>query len=230
MRRFWSPAARTTRCPAPRQLPSATLGVPFEATFTITWRPTRRSRPNIEEWVRERTVTDAANVLARLPATDVQTAQDTVNAVLGEPHRFRTAHYRLVRVHADLRLTAASHRILAQRQEDEERVRRLRFLRAELYEHPSLLLLDRIERSTDPLDPGQVADWQRVARSVAASEEWWRPLLEQWEQVGRGFTDAEMQNRVLHVLHDALAALTQEEANPAEAAQQTGKNHLRSAG
>ncbi|WP_158718954.1 hypothetical protein [Streptomyces globisporus] len=214
----------------PRQLPSATDGVPFEATFTLTWRPTRRGRPNLEDFVRERTVTDAAHVLLRLPATDVQTAQDTVNALLGEPQRFRTAHYRLMRVHVALRLTAASHQILAQRREDQERVRRLRFLRDELYEHPSLLLLDRIERSTDPLDPQQVADWQRVARSVAASEKWWHPLLEQWELVGRGFTSAEMQNRALLVLHDALAALVQEETEPAEAVQRTGQTHLRSTG
>ncbi|MGW0547727.1 hypothetical protein [Streptomyces altiplanensis] len=204
--------------------------MPFEATFTIIWRPTWRTRPNLEELVRERTVTDAANALVRLPATDVQTAQDTVNAMLGEPHRFRTVHYRLADVRADLRLTAASHQILVQRREDEERVRRLRFLREELYEHPSLLLLDRIERSTDPLDPQQVADWQRVARSVAASEKWWCPLLEQWEHVGRGFTDAEMRNRALLVLHDALAALTQEETESAEANPSAGQTHLRSAG
>ncbi|MEU2135043.1 hypothetical protein [Streptomyces sp. NPDC018352] len=203
--------------------------MPFEATFTIAWRPTWRTRPNLEELVRERTIADAANVLVRQPATDVQTAQDTVNAMLGEPHRFHTAHYRLMRVRADVRLTAASHQILTQRREDEERVRRLRFLRDELYEHPSLLLLDRIERSTVPLEPRQVADWQRVARSVAASEEWWRPLLEQWELVGRGFTGAEMQNRALLVLHNALSALTQE-AEPAEGTSLVGQPHLRSTG
>ncbi|MFF1910999.1 hypothetical protein ACFVYE_04975 [Streptomyces sp. NPDC058239] len=180
--------------------------------------------------MRERTVTDAANVLLRMPATDLQTAQDTVNAMLGEPKRCRTTHYRLLYVHTDLRLAAAFREILAQRREDEERVRRLRFLKDNLYEHPSLLLLDRIERHPGSLDPRQVADWQRVARSVAASEEWWRPLLEQWELVGRGFTDTEMQNRAILVLHDALAALTRGDTEREETAHPSGRAHLRSTG
>ncbi|MFD6875348.1 MULTISPECIES: hypothetical protein [unclassified Streptomyces] len=180
--------------------------------------------------MRERTVTDASNVLLRMPATDLQTAQDTVNATLGEPNRYRTTHYRLLYAHADLRLPAGSHEILRQRWEDEERVRRLRFLKDNLYEHPALLLLDRIERHPGSLDPRQVADWQRVARSVAASDEWWRPLLEQWELVGRGFTDPEMQNRAILVLHDALAALTHGNTELGEAAPPPGHARLRSTG
>lgn len=230
MRHFWRRGTRTTQCPEPRQLPSATEGVPFEATFFISWRPTWRGRPNLEELVRERTVTDAADILLRLPATDLQTAQDTVNSRLGEPKRCRTTHYRLMHVHAALRLGATSGEILAQRREDEERVRRLRFLKENLYEHPSLLLLDRIERHPVELDPRQIAEWQRVARSVAASEEWWRPLLEQWELVGRGFTDVEMQNRAILVLHDALAALTREETEVGQPAPTSEHVHLHSTG
>ncbi|MFJ3905461.1 hypothetical protein [Streptomyces sp. NPDC090025] len=230
MSQFWLRGTRTTQCPTPRQLPSATEGVPFEATFTITWRPTWRRRPNLEDLVRERIATDAANVLLRLPAAALQTAQDTVNAMLGEPKRCRTTHYRLLRVRADLRLTEASQKVLAQRSVDEERVRRLRFLKENLYEHPALLLLDRIERHPASLDPQQVADWQRVARSVAASEEWWRPLLEQWELVGRGFTDVEMQNRAILVLHDALAALTRGMADVSDTAAPSARAHLRSTG
>lgn len=227
---FWRRGARTTRCPAPRQLASASEGVPFETTFSITWRPTWRSRPNLEDLVRERTVADTAKVLRRLPATDLQTAQDSVNAMLGQPKRCRTTHYRLLDVRANLRLAAASQKILAQRSMDEERVRRLRFLKENLYEHPALLLLDRIERHPDSLDPQQVANWQRVARSVAASEEWWHPLLEQWELVGRGFTNVEMQNRAILVLHDALAALTQGETKPGEPTPLSAHAHLRSTG
>jgi hypothetical protein len=204
--------------------------VPFEATFVITWQPTWRRRPNLEELVRTRIVTDAASTLRNLSATDVQTAQDTVNAILGEPQHCRTTHYRLVQVHADLRLTTTSHEILTQRRQDDERVRRLRFLKDNLYEHPSLLLLDRIEQHPGTLNPQQIADWQRVARSVAASEQWWHPLLEQWEHLGRGFTDLEMQNRALLVLHNALAALTQEETEPETTAPPPGRNHLRSTG
>lgn len=81
---------------------------------------------------------------ASLEAADLAAAQDAVNAAL--PHRHRNPHYRLIDARAALRLPAAAKEILLQRQADENRIRRLRFLKTHLYDHPDLLVLDRLER------------------------------------------------------------------------------------
>lgn len=89
------------------------------------------------------------------------------------------------------------------------------------------------KRTRDVLD-GVYLDRDDIRQQpFVRDNEWsnvWRPLLEQWELVGRGFSDAGMQNRALLVLHDALAAHTQEETGPAEAAPSAGQPDLRSAG
>jgi hypothetical protein len=187
-----------------------TPGVYFEATFTIEWRPALRTRLNLEDLVLSQTVSRAGEVAQRFEAVEVRTAQDTINAELGTPHHTRAAGYRCLAAHVDLALSAAARENVAQQRADEARVRRLRFLRTHLYEHPDLFVLDRIEQQAGFLDPRQVADWQRLARSIAATGQWWQPVLEQWEMVGQGFADIELQNRAMLALHDALRRLNGE--------------------
>ncbi|MGI5401479.1 hypothetical protein ACQEVG_38140 [Streptomyces sp. CA-135486] len=207
MRWPWQRAARATACPHPRLLPSATTGVPFEATFTILWRPTIRTRQNLEELVRCDTLKSAAEIALRLEATDLLAAQDAINAALGAPDRVHTPHYRRLAAHVALRLSPESRESIAQQRADTDRVRRLRFLKTQLYEHPDLVVLDRLEQQPGSIDPRQVADWQRLARSIKACERWWYPLLDQWERLGQGFSDVEKQNQAMLALLDSLKSL-----------------------
>ena len=207
MRWPWQRGARTTACTLPRLLPSATPGVPFEATFTIVWRPTLRRRPNLDELVRCDVQTAAAEVAAHLEATDLPTAQDTVNAALGAPGRVRTRYYRLLAAQAVLRLSLTSREQLAQRRADEERIRRLHFLKTRLYDHPELVVLDRLEHHPELLCDEEVAAWQRLARAIKACDRWWYPLLEQWETLGQGFNDTERQQQAMLALLNSLTAL-----------------------
>ncbi|MFF8592768.1 hypothetical protein ACF061_15205 [Streptomyces sp. NPDC015220] len=109
---------------------------------------------------------------------------------------------------AALRLSPAARETLAQRTADEYRVRRLRFLKEDLYDRPGLIVVDRLERqAADALSGGHVAELQRLARLISSCDRWWFPVLQQWEQVGRGFRDAGMQQQAMLVLHDALKAL-----------------------
>lgn len=207
MRRPWFRAVRTSRSVQPRLLPSATDGIAFEAVYTIIWRPLWRVSPNVEETVRAAVHTKAAGTAARLEASDVPAAQDAVNAALGCLPR-RAPNYCLLNVYAALGLPSAAHELLAQRAADEQRIRRLRFLKVNLYDHPDLVVLDQIEHhAAGALGDEHVADLQRLARLIHSCDRWWFPLLQQWEQVGQGFTDIEKRQQAMVVLSDSLKAL-----------------------
>lgn len=207
MRWPWHRAARTTACPYPRLLPSATPGVPFEATFTIVWRPVWRARPNLDDSVRCSVHATAADVASQVEAADLHAAQDVINAALGDPRQLHTPHYRIQTARVALRLSPECREVLAQRRADEDRVRRLRFLKTRLYDHPGLVVLDRLEHRPDALEDEHVAELQRLARSIRACDRWWYPVLEQWEQLGQGFNDTEKQQQAMLALLNALKAL-----------------------
>ncbi|MER5495764.1 hypothetical protein ACFYXP_10430 [Streptomyces sp. NPDC002466] len=213
MRWFWQRRARTIHCTQPRMLRCATPGIHFQATFTIEWRPALRARPNLEDLVLSRTLAWAGEVAQLFPAIEVRTAQDTINAELGAPEHTRATGYRCLAARVELALSESALEDLAQQQADEARVRRLRFLRTNLYEQPDLFVLDRIEQQCDWPGAEQVAEWQRLARWMVAADEWWQPMLDQWEKVGQGFNDIELQNRAMLALCDALQKLKGDDAS-----------------
>ncbi|MGQ5633838.1 MULTISPECIES: hypothetical protein [unclassified Streptomyces] len=75
----------------------------------------------------------ASATAACLTASDVPAAQDAVNAALGCLPR-RAPDYCLF-AYAALGLPKTAQDLLAQRAEDEQRIRRLRFLKDNLYDH-----------------------------------------------------------------------------------------------
>lgn len=202
----WQHALRTSTCSRPRLLPSATAGIDFEAVYTIDWRPRRRSPSTVEEAVRTHVHTTALHTAARLEAADLAAAQDAVNADL--PHRHLAPHYRLITARATLRLATAAQERLRQQQADEHRIRRLRFLKTHLYDHPDLVVLDQLEHhSPGALNDDHVAELQRLARLIMSCDRWWTPLMQQWEQLGKGFTDTARQQQAMLALLDALKTL-----------------------
>lgn len=206
MRWPWQRRIRTSSCPHPRLLPSATAGICFEALFTITWRPLWRSQPNAEERLRTDIHAAARRTAASLEAADLPTAQDTVNAALACAPS--TDAYRLVVARAVLRLSPASQEALVQQQADERRVRRLQFLKTHLYDHPDLVVLDRLEHhSPGALDEGHVKELQRLSRLIASCDRWWAPLLQQWEKLGEGFEDIHKQHQAMTALLNAVTEL-----------------------
>ncbi|MFD4738124.1 hypothetical protein ACFWNQ_12230 [Streptomyces virginiae] len=222
MRWFWQRRARTVHCTQPRMLRCATAGVHFEATFTIEWRPALRTRPNLEDLVLSRTLARAGEVAQLFEAVEVRTAQDTINAEFGTPEYTRATGYRCLGARVELALSESTREDLAQQRADEARVRRLRFLRTNLYEQPDLFVLDRIERQGDWPGAQQVAEWQRLARWMVAADEWWQPMLDQWEKVGQGFNDIELQNRAMLALCDALQKLKGNDASDNPSASSPG--------
>lgn len=207
MRWPWHRAVRTSTSVQPRLLPSATDGIAFEAVYTITWRPLWRVPPNAEEAVRTAVHVAASETAARLGASDVPAAQDAVNAALGQLPR-RTPNYCLLNVAAALGLPRAAQDLLAQQAADKQRINRLRFLKAHLYDHPDLVVLDQLEHhAPGALGDEHIIDLQRLARLIYSCDRWWFPLLQQWEQVGQGFTDIEKRQQAMIVLSDSLKAL-----------------------
>ncbi|MEU1708716.1 hypothetical protein ABZ478_25730 [Streptomyces sp. NPDC005706] len=134
-------------------------------------------------------------------------AQDAVNAALSCLPR-HTPNYCLLSVKATLGLPSPAQELLAQRAADEQRVRRLRFLKKNLYDHPDLVVLDQLEHhAPGALGDEHVAELQRLARLICSCDRWWFPLLQQWEQVGQGFTNIEKRQQAMVVLSDSLKAL-----------------------
>ncbi|MFJ4518972.1 hypothetical protein [Streptomyces sp. NPDC088816] len=202
----WQRAVRVTACPLPRLLASATPGIPFEATYTLRWRPAWRRRPNLDDLVRADIHQRAAETAALWDAAELHAAQDALNAALGVLHDSNRC-YRVVAAQAMLRLSPESQERLAQRAADTERVRRLQFLKTHIYDHPGLVLLDRLERLPGHLPDEEAAALQRLARTINACDQWWYPLLEQWEQLGNGFNDADKQQRAMLALLNAVTSL-----------------------
>jgi hypothetical protein len=208
VKRLWRREPRKTTSAQPRRLASATPGIAFEAIVTAWWLPRGRGRHlNLEELVRHDVTTAAGDLAQYLKATDLPAAQDAINAAVGRPDPTTNAHYRLVKVDVLLSLSAASREILSQRQADNERIRRLRFLKEHLYDDPALVVLDRLEHHAERPTDNEIEYIQRLARSLQANESWWRPLLEQWEQLGEGFANTEMQHRAMQAILNSLAAL-----------------------
>jgi len=206
MRWPWQRRIRTSACPQPRLLSSATAGVCFEALFTITWRPLWRSCPNVEERLRTDIHAAAQRTAAGLDAADLPAAQDTINATLACVPSTDT--YRLVTARTLLRLSPASQEALVQQQADERRIRRLQFLKMHLYDHHELVVLDRLEHHPPgALGDDHVAELQRLSRLIKTCDRWWAPLLQQWEDVGKGFTTEEQQQRAMLALLNALKGL-----------------------
>ncbi|WP_413752143.1 hypothetical protein NRF20_05765 [Streptomyces sp. R-74717] len=217
MRWPWQRVERISDCPHQRLLPSATAGVPFDAVFVIVWRPAWRTGSNLEDLVRFRVHAVVAEAAGRCEAADPHAAQDAVNAALRDLRGTTGGSYRILHARVTLRLSAESRQAVAQSRADEDRVRRLRFLKAQLYDHPDLVVLDRLEQRPGTLADEHVAELQRLARSIRACGSWWQPLLEQWEEVGRGFSDADRQQRAMLALLDSLQAFTGGSASlPAE--------------
>ncbi|MFE7314249.1 hypothetical protein ACFU7T_14370 [Streptomyces sp. NPDC057555] len=226
MRWPWQSAVRTSACPQPRLLPSATDGVCFEAVFTITWRPKHRTRHNTEQAVRTHVHAMAAQTAVHLDAADLPAAQDAVNAALTFPHPHSAQNYRLLTARTSLRLPPEAKELIAQRQTDENRIRRLHFLKAHLYDHPDLVVLDRLEHhAPGALHDEHVAELQRLARLIKACDRWWSPLLEQWEKLGEGFNDTEKQQQAMLALLDSLKTLNGGDLPPAIATHELGQQH-----
>ncbi|MFD9545066.1 hypothetical protein [Streptomyces sp. NPDC060022] len=206
MRWPWQRAARTSASAQPRLLPSASEGICFEAVYTIVWRPRWSAGPQVEECVRAHVHATAMRAAAAQPVVDLPAAQDQVNAALCSPHL--SPYYRLLSARAVLGLPAAARDLLAQQQADEQRIRRLRFLKKNLYDRPDLVVLDQMERrATGALDEELIGELQRLARLISSCDRWWFPLLQQWELVGQGFKDPEKQKQALILLTESLTAL-----------------------
>ncbi|WP_143687037.1 hypothetical protein [Streptomyces sp. TLI_171] len=159
-----------------------------------------RRRANLTEQVRSDFRAAAAEVSAGLQPDDLFGAEDTLNAVLGAPTGLNTPHYRLLSAKLTLRLSPTAQATLAVRRADTERIRRLEFLKTALYDHPDLVVLDRIERTSELPDDARVADLQRLSRAIRSCNTWWYPFLEQWEAVGAGFQDPETRHEAMQVL------------------------------
>ncbi|TCC22763.1 hypothetical protein [Kribbella speibonae] len=193
----------------PRLLPSATEGVEFTAMFEVVWRPRRRRESNLQDALRADVIEAASATSITRSAYDVRAAENFINTRLAAWGRTATGRYRHISPKVSLSLSDDAAETLAQRRADEERVRRLTFLKTKLYSDPALVVVERLERNPERSSENLIAEYIRAAQLIESSQRWWAPLLE-----GTAALDQRYRTQDLaFALMSALTATVNELAN-----------------
>lgn len=161
-----------------RLLPSATEGIEFTAMFEVLWTPRRQREPNLQDALRADVIEAASAASITRSAYDVRAAENFINTGLAAWGRTATGRYRHISPKVSLSLSDDVAEILAQRRADEERVRRLTFLKTKLYSDPALVVVEHLERNPEQSGENLIAEYIRAAQLIESSGRWWAPLLE----------------------------------------------------
>lgn len=148
-----------------RILESRTPGVPFRMSGSVRWIPGKLSHPSPEAFVRNVVTSKAQTVAIRRYADDVHGAEDAINADLGSGNIKDTVYFSgliatITLGHPDQEDMANSRKY----RDSLARVERLRFLKGQLYNDPSMLLLDYIDRNPGKLASSQTSPASSVSR------------------------------------------------------------------
>lgn len=194
-----------------RRLPSATEGIDFTAMVEVVWRPRRRREPNLHDSMRADVVETASQASIKCTAYDLRAAENFVNAQLAAWAGTPPSRYRRISPRVSLSLSEGAADVLAQRRADEERVRRLTFLKTSLYSDPALVVLEYLERN-----PGQTGDelikrYLHALGLINSSGQWWAPLLEGGEALAQRLSAHDLAYMLMRALTATISELTQEE-------------------
>lgn len=194
----------------PRRLPSATEGIEFVARFEVVWRPRHRREPNLADSMRADVVEIASQASVRRTAYDLTAAENFVNARLAAWGSTATSRYRHITPRVSLSLSEDVADMLTQRRADEERVRRLTFLKTRLYSDPALVVLEYLERN--PGAPGDelINRYLHALNLIDSSRAWWAPLLEGGEALAQQLSAPDLAYILMRALNAAIRDLTQQ--------------------
>ncbi len=189
-----------------RILESRTPGVPFRMSGSVRWIPGKLSHPSPEAFVRNVVTSKAQTVAIRRYADDVHGAEDAINADLGSGNIKDTVYFSgliatITLGHPDQEDMANSRKY----RDSLARVERLRFLKGQLYNDPSMLLLDYIDRNPGKLaEFPDLAGFQRLALKISGGERWWSQVLDVLERLSSEVSDEKGNLWAMTVLLGAL--------------------------
>lgn len=194
--------------PAPARLPSATDGVGFLAHVSGRYRRGRAYHHNRDSFVRSQVLQLARRVSIEWEGDERHSAQDAINAILGESRSCPQGYYHQLVAKVELRIGASELQTAIQAREDRGRVERLRALKASLYTDFGLLAIDCLERQPRPLiDEIKIDDLRRFADELAEREQWWSPLMIAWKELAAQARSPEAVESAMTVLLEAIRQL-----------------------
>ena len=183
---------RETHFSETRLLESRTPGVPFQMSGSAWWKRRRIRYPDVQAAVLDAVCHEAQDIAITRYADDFRGAQDAINANLGVIQRSRNTHfYSALTAKVTLTLSnEAAADALAYRH-SVAYVKRLRFLREQLYSDPAMLMLDHLEKNPGKADDElpDMAHFQRLAMKISNGERWWCRILDAMDRLAPHTTD-----------------------------------------
>jgi hypothetical protein len=156
------------------------------------WKPRHTRHPDIQAAaVLDAVFHQAQDIAITRHADDFRGTQDAINANLGAIQRSRDTHfYSALTAKVTLTLSnEAAADALAYRH-SLAYVKRLRFLREQLYSDPAMLMLDHLEKNPGKADElPDMAHFQRIAMKVSNGERWWCRILDAMDRLAPHTTD-----------------------------------------
>jgi len=189
----------------PRLLESRTPGVAFEMTGTAQWKTRRPRRPGIEGIVRDTIVQRAQEIAITRYADDICGAQDAMNAGLRANPPGSTRYYSSLTAAITLGISDRAKADARKYRRSLARVKRLCFLKEQLYTDPVMLLLDYLERNPGKVaEQPDLADFQKLALKVRGGEQWWCRILDTLDKLASRVPDEDGNLFAMNVLASVL--------------------------
>lgn len=194
--------------PEPVLLPAKTDGFFFEATFEAAFFP-RRKHLNPAALARGHLFDTASAISRKWEVDQSWLAEDALNCLFGSPMDCPNRSY--LSLHAVVRLRAAPESIdrLLHLRADQERIRRLTFLKDSLYSDPRLMAIDCFERN-----PAAFTDFEsllqqvaRMSNSLKAFDVWWGPIMAAWAELAAKTQSQREIDAALRIILEALSQL-----------------------
>jgi hypothetical protein len=174
-------------------------------TGAIWWKSRRRCHLDIESVVHDAVFHKAQTIAVQRYTDDIRGTEDAINANLGSSHHEKSPYYSSLTAKIALHLSEHDMRSSLEYHNSLARVERLRFLKSELYNDPSMLLIDFLDRNPDRFsDPPDFADFQRLALKVSNGDKWWSWILDVLDKFSSEVSDENGNTYVMKVLFAAL--------------------------
>jgi len=156
------------------------------------WKPGRTRHPDIQAAVLDAVFHQAQDIAITRYADDFRGTQDAINANLGAIQRSRdTPFYSALTAKVTLTLSNEGASDALAYRHSVAYVKRLRFLREQLYSDPVMLMLDHLEKNPGKADDElpDMAHFQRLAMKVSNGERWWCRILDAMDRLAPDTTD-----------------------------------------
>ncbi|MEU7770579.1 hypothetical protein AB0C44_04545 [Micromonospora taraxaci] len=189
-------------------LETRTEHVLLEADFTATVR-TGRTHADLDALVRSRLHALAFSVTSRLQPVFVRQAQDEINGLLGQPKDCPDGFYRDLVGNVQLHLPDEVAADLAKQREDAARLRRLRFLKENIFSDPSFVAIELFERNPvgGPELDSLLKRASEMALKLRSFDDWWAPLLLAWGDLAQKMQSPAEADVAMRVLLRAISDL-----------------------